>query len=74
MNLSEDEIKVLIGILEQLTYKLPAAKVVQEIFDKLSANIKKPELTPVDPASFDPANPNSTTLMPDVIEGEPITS
>ncbi len=49
MDLSEDELKILINILNQLTFKLPDAIRVLPIVKKLEAGIKEPGLnaTPV---------------------------
>ena len=70
MQLSEEDIKVILRIIKQLSFKLPDAKLVQEIVDKLSANIKPVEVIPPDPATYDPANPDK---VEPIVQGEVVT-
>lgn len=55
--LSEDEIKILITLLEQLNYKLEGAAVVLPILKKLKSGITQPDLQPKDNA--DPIVPET---------------
>lgn len=48
MNLSEDDAKVLIHLLEQLSFKPKDARVVNKIIDKLQGAVKQPDLKPTE--------------------------
>jgi len=55
--LAEDELKILISILDGLSYKPDGAKIVLPIIEKLKKQIKEPELVPdepVEPTTPDP--------------------
>lgn len=48
MNLSQDDAKVLINLLDQLSFKPKDARVVNKIIDKLQEAITQPDLKPSD--------------------------
>lgn len=70
MQLSEDEIKVLVTLLEQLNYKLEGAAIVLPILKKLKSEIKQPDLEPAGDA--DPIVPDEpVNPTPEVVEPTP---
>lgn len=66
--LSEDEIKVLVTLLEQLNYKLEGAAIVLPILKKLKAGVTQPDLKPSEDAN--PVVPEEP-VNPEVIEPTP---
>ena len=68
MTLSEDEIKILVTLLEQLNYKLEGAAIVLPILKKLKGEIKQPDLKPS--GNADPI-PSDTPVNTEVIEPTP---
>lgn len=58
MKFSDEEVKLLLEILNQLKYPPHSFKVVGDIIAKLNKETKPEEVTPEDPGSYDPNNPD----------------